>query len=237
MVSIHTPELRLTPELRARRVLDWAFEVYRERLALACSFGGPSGLVLVDLLARAGLRAPVYFLDTGLLFAETYALVDHVQARYGIQVEAVRSELDLQSQAERYGPELWRRDPDACCNVRKVVPQRAFLARFEAWISGIRRDQSATRAETKLVDWDDRPGGLTKISPLADWSEADVWGYVYANDVPYNPLHDAGYPSLGCVSCTRRVAAGEEARAGRWPGFTKTECGLHAHAGRVGGAC
>jgi phosphoadenosine phosphosulfate reductase len=226
-----------TPETRARRVLEWAFAVYRDRLALACSFGGPSGLVLVDLLARSGLRAPVYFLDTGLLFAETYALIDHVRERYGIEVEPVRSEFDLEEQSERYGAQLWARDPDACCNIRKVVPQRAFLARFEAWITGIRRDQSATRGETKFVDWDGEPGGLAKVCPLADWSETDVWAYVSKHGVPYNPLHDAGYPSLGCVPCTRRVAAGESARAGRWPGFAKTECGLHVRiplSGAVG---
>jgi phosphoadenosine phosphosulfate reductase len=226
----------VTPEARARRILDWAFALYRGRLALACSFGGPSGLVLVDLLARSGYRAPVYYLDTGLLFAETYALIDRVRERYGIEIEAIHGALDLDEQAERYGAELWTRDPDACCNMRKVVPQRAFLARFEAWITGIRRDQSVTRAETKIVDWDREAGGLAKLSPLADWSERDVWAYVYEHDVPYNPLHDAGYPSIGCVPCTRRVATGEGARAGRWPGFDKTECGLHVHAPLNGAA-
>jgi phosphoadenosine phosphosulfate reductase len=217
----------LAPQARAERVLDWALTLYGERIALACSFGGPSGLVLVDLLARSGRRAPVYFLDTGLLFPQTYSLVERVRRRYGIEVEAVRSQLDLEAQAERYGAALWTRDPDACCNVRKVVPQRAFLARFEAWITAIRRDQAATRAATRFVSWDAPAGALVKICPLADWSEADVWAYIVEHDVPYNPLHDAGYPSLGCVPCTRAVAPGEDARAGRWPGFAKTECGLH----------
>ncbi|MFY9780814.1 MAG: phosphoadenylyl-sulfate reductase [Candidatus Baltobacteraceae bacterium] len=217
----------ITPEARAQRVLDWAVALYCGRLALACSFGSPAGLVLIDLLARSGRRVPVYFLDTGLLFAETYALIDRVRERYGIEVEAVHAELDVAGQAERCGAELWARDPDACCNLRKVVPQRAFLTRFEAWITGIRRDQSATRAETKFVDWDGAASGLAKLCPLADWSEADVWAYVLEHGVPYNPLLDTGYRSIGCVPCTRRVQAGEGPRAGRWPGFAKTECGLH----------
>ena len=217
-----------TPLARASRVLDDALERYRGKIALACSFGGPSGMVLLDLVAARDRSVPVYFLDTGLLFAETYALVGRVRERYGIEPIAVRPELTVERQAARYGEALWARDPDACCALRKVEPQRAFLATFDAWISGIRRDQSSSRANVATETRD--AGGLAKIAPLADWTSADVWSYVLAHDVPYNPLNDRGYPSLGCTHCTRPIAPGEDPRAGRWSGFDKLECGLHASA-------
>jgi phosphoadenosine phosphosulfate reductase len=194
---------------------------------LACSFGGPSGIVILDLLHRAGEAVPIYYLDTDLLFDETYALVEHVKTRYGIDPIPVRSNLDLHEQAERYGEALWARDPDACCALRKVQPQTEFLRSYRAWITGIRRDQSAARRDARAIDWDER-FHLVKVSPLADWTEGDVWEYVREHDLPYNVLHDEGYPSIGCEPCTRRVQPGEDLRAGRWSGFTKTECGLHA---------
>jgi len=211
-------------------VLEWAATTYRDRIVLACSFGGPSGMVLVDMIARAGHPVPVYYLDTDLLFPETYALVERVRERYGIQPIAVKTELDLAGQARLHGDKLWERDPDACCALRKVAPQRAFLSKYGAWITGIRRDQAETRKDTPFVSWDEHSGGLAKVSPLADWTEKDVWAYVVAHDVPYNELHDQGFPSVGCVPCTRRAGPGENPRAGRWEGFEKTECGLHAPA-------
>ena len=211
----------------AQYVVRDALAEYAGRIVLACSFGGPSGMVLLDLVMQADRSVPVYYLDTGLLFAETYALIERVRERYRIDPIAVAPELDLAAQAKHYGDALWMRDPDACCNIRKVEPQRAFLARYDAWITGVRREQSATRHETAFVGRDAGCHGLTKIAPLADWSETDVWSYVTMRDVPYNPLNDRGYPSLGCTHCTRAVAPGEDPRAGRWPGFTKTECGLH----------
>jgi len=219
-----------SPELRAARVLDWACETYRGRIVLACSFGGPAGMVLVDLVARRanGLGVPVYFIDTGLLFPETYALVERVRERYGIDPLPVRSEVTLEAQAAQNGAALWDRDPDRCCAIRKVEPQRAFLAGYSAWITGLRREQTAERAGARPIEWDDRSGGLAKISPLVDWTDADVWNYVVEHDVPYNSLHDTGYPSIGCAPCTRAVRAGEDARAGRWSSFEKTECGLHS---------
>jgi phosphoadenosine phosphosulfate reductase len=216
--------------MRAARILDWACAAYRDRIVLACSFGGPAGMVLVDLVARRAseFRVPVYFIDTGLLFPETYVLVERVRERYGIDPLPVRSEVTLEAQAARDGDALWDRDPDRCCAIRKVEPQRAFLAGYGAWITGLRRDQTAERSGARAVEWDERSGGLAKISPLVDWTDADVWRYVVEHDVPYNSLNDNGYPSIGCTPCTRAVRAGEDARAGRWSSFGKTECGLHA---------
>ncbi|GAC1564911.1 MAG: phosphoadenylyl-sulfate reductase [Vulcanimicrobiaceae bacterium] len=224
-----------TPLERAAAVLDGALATYRGKIALACSFGGPSGMVLLDLVVARDPAVPVYFLDTGLLFEETYALVERVKDRYGIEPIAVRSELSVDQQAARFGEALWARDPNACCAIRKVEPQRAFLAPYDAWITGIRRDQSATRANASTVSNDDAAGGIAKIAPLADWTSSDVWSYVFAHDVPYNPLNDHGYPSLGCTHCTRAIAPGEDPRAGRWSGFDKLECGLHASATAGGG--
>lgn len=215
---------------RAETLLREELARYAGKIALACSFGGPTGMVLLDLVARIDRTTPVYFLDTGLLFEETYALVERVRTKYGIEPVAVRAELDVAAQAAAFGDGLWARDPDACCAIRKVEPQRRYLAGFDAWITGLRRDQARTRAHVEIVARDDVAGGLTKIAPLAEWSEADVWSYVLTNDVPYNPLNDRGYPSVGCTHCTRAVVAGEDARAGRWSGFDKVECGLHERA-------
>jgi phosphoadenosine phosphosulfate reductase len=190
-------------------------------------------MVLLDLVARHGYEIPVYYLDTDLLFPQTHALVARVRARYGIEPRAVKTQLTLPAQAARFGDRLWERDPDRCCALRKVEPQRAFLAGQGAWITGIRRDQSDRREAISFVDIDRAVPGVVKISPLADWSEADVWQYVTERDVPYNELHDRGFPSIGCEPCTRGVAPGGRARDGRWPGFAKTECGLHAPAAEV----
>ncbi len=218
-----------SPETRASRILDWACATYRDKIVLACSFGGPAGLVLVDMIARRSADVPVYYLDTGLLFPETYALIERVRARYGIDPLPVRTEVSLAEQARERGDALWSRDPDLCCALRKVEPQRNFLRNYGAWITGLRREQTDARKNAAYVDWDERSGGLAKISPLVDWTEADVWKYITDHDVPYNALHDAGYPSIGCAPCTRAVLPGEDSRAGRWAGTLKEECGLHAN--------
>jgi len=224
---------RLAGELEGREpeaILAWALRTYRRRVTLACSFGGPSGMVLLDMVMRLDRRVPVFYLDTDLLFPETYALVEEVSRRYGIAPIAVRPGLSVGMQAARHGEALWARDPDRCCELRKVTPQREALARYDAWITGLRRDQSATRRTTPVAQWDEK-FGLAKISPLAAWSERDVWRYLAERNVPYNRLHASGYPSIGCTHCTRPLAADEEdMRAGRWSGFEKTECGLHTPA-------
>ena len=209
-----------------QEILSWAARIFRGHLALACSFGGPSGLVLLDMAMQIDRGIPVYYLDTGLLFAETYALIGAAGKRYGIAPVAVQPARTLEEQAEDHGPALWERNPDQCCNLRKVEPQRAFLKGYDAWISGVRRDQSRTRAGLDIVGWDSK-FNLVKINPLATWSEDMVWTYVRAHGIPYNPLHDRGYPSIGCTTCTIAVKPGEDARAGRWSGFAKSECGLH----------
>jgi phosphoadenosine phosphosulfate reductase len=207
-------------------LLDWATVEFGDRIALTCSFSGASGMVLLDMVARLDRATPVIFLDTDLLFPETYALAEAAARRYGVTIERRHPALSLEAQAQLAGDRLYKRDPDRCCGIRKVAPLAEALAPYDAWISGIRRDQSATRATTQLVQWSARHG-LLKFNPLAFWSEREVWAYIVANDVPYNPLLDQGYSSIGCVPCTRPAGAGDDARAGRWAGFAKIECGIH----------
>jgi phosphoadenosine phosphosulfate reductase len=210
----------------AEDLIAWAVEQHRGRLAVSCSFGGPSGMVIVDLVMAVDRSVPVIYVDTDFLFPETYATVQAVEARYGIQALAFRATLSPQAQAALHGPALWERDSDACCAIRKVEPMRVALANFDAYLTGLRRDQAETRRETPLVQWDGK-FGLLKLNPLASWGEREVWSYIMKHELPYNPLHDRGYPSIGCTNCTRAVAADEDPRAGRWSGTGKIECGLH----------
>ncbi len=209
-----------------RRILEWAVGRFGPSLAVACSFGGASGMVLLDMLVEIDRSIPVYYLDTGLLFPETYHHIERVAAHYGIEPIAVRPESSVTLQAYENGPALWERDPDRCCALRKVAPQKAFLQTYRAWATGLRRDQSSTRESARAVEYDAK-FGVIKVSPLVVWTERDVWGYIHDRGVPYNLLLDRGYPSLGCVPCTRAVHDGENLRAGRWSGRAKTECGLH----------
>jgi phosphoadenosine phosphosulfate reductase len=168
----------------------------------------------------------VFTLDTDFLFPETYELISHIEERYGIQVERVRTPITPDQQADKFGEALWMTNPDHCCAVRKIDPLTERLKSSSAWITGIRRQQSITRANAPKLEWDTR-FGLVKANPLADWTEVQVWEYIREHQVPYNPLHDRGYPSIGCTHCTRAVLPGEDPRAGRWSGLEKTECGLH----------
>jgi phosphoadenosine phosphosulfate reductase len=208
-------------------VLEWAVRTYGANLAVAVSFGGPSGYVLLDMLAQIDRNTNFYYLDTGLLFPETYEHIARVEAHYGIVATPVRPALSVLAQTAKHGASLWETDPDLCCKLRKIEPQREFLRGYTAWVSGIRRDQTAARANTQVVSWDEK-FGLTKISPLAAWTEEMVWGYIAAHKVPYNKLHDRGYRSIGCGTCTVATRVADPARAGRWQAFAKTECGLHA---------
>ena len=177
-------------------------------------------------LAQLRPGTTVFYVDTGVLFSETYALRDELDERLPLHIKAVRSSTSLDEQAEAHGPALWNRDPDRCCAIRKVRPFRRYLADKHAWIAGLRRDQSAERADTPIVAWDDRHETV-KLNPLATWTRQDVWRYIYDRDLPYNPLHDEGYPSLGCTHCTKPAETSDDKRSGRWCGFQKTECGLH----------
>jgi phosphoadenosine phosphosulfate reductase len=207
-------------------LLDWVAEQFAGQTVLTCSFGGAGGMALLDMVARRHLPIEVLFLDTDLLFAETYALVAAVEERYGITVRHWRPAISLELQAQEYGPDLYARNPDRCCGLRKVAPLADALRPYQSWVSAIRRDQTARRATIEPMAWDARHH-VFKFSPLAAWSEREVWAYLSANDVPYNPLLDQGYPSLGCTPCTRPASA-DDPRGGRWPGFAKTECGIHA---------
>ena len=209
-------------------LLRWAFTVFGGYVEIASGFG-PEGVVLIDIAARVQPEFRIFTLDTDFLFPETYSLMERIEKRYGIRVEKLKSALSPDDQEGLHGPALWARDPDACCNLRKVEPLRKKLSQLRAWVTSIRRDQTRARAGALKVEWDAK-FHLVKINPLADWSAGRVWRYIHDHDLPYNSLHDRGYPSIGCTHCTRSVQPGEDARAGRWSGFNKTECGLHAPA-------
>lgn len=210
-----------------QEILNWAVEQFQPGLTLACSFGGPSGMVLLDMVMRIDPTVEVFYLDTDYLFPETYHLRDLCERKYGFKAIGYKSLLTPEEQAARHGEALWLRDPDLCCAIRKVEPNKRALEGKTAWISGIRRDQAATRKDVQIVEWDEK-FGLVKLNPLAAWNEARVWKYIIENEVPYNPLHDRNYPSIGCTNCTKPVTPGEDPRSGRWQGFEKVECGLHA---------
>jgi len=205
--------------------LRWAVQRFPGRVGFATAFG-PEGCVLLDAIAREKLAIDVFTLDTGLLFPETVELWRELERRYGVRVRGVKPALTVAEQELKQGPALWLRAPDQCCDQRKVQPLRAEMLQFDAWITAIRRDQTPERASAGVVERDPR-FGLVKVNPLATWSSAEVWARVRERDIPTNPLHQSGYPSIGCAPCTTPVADGEDPRAGRWRTFAKTECGLH----------
>ena len=204
--------------------LRWMVDQFHPSLYVACSFQQEES-VLLDMLHRIEPEIRIFYLDTDVLFPETHETREALERKYGISFHKYSS-MTLEQQAGLYGDELWNRDPDSCCAIRKVDPMRSALSAVDCWVSGIRRQDSQSRANAPKFAWDKR-FGLWKLNPLADWSEKDVWRYLHEHDIPYNPLHDEGYPSIGCTHCTRKPAEGEDARAGRWAGTTKTECGLH----------
>ena len=207
------------------RLLQWGFDSFGTEMALGTGFG-PSGVFLIHRLHGLGLEPPIFYLDTHLLFDETYALRDLIEKRLDIQITRVSTDLTLEEQEEKHGPELWKTNPNRCCYLRKVLPLRNYLADKKAWVTGVRRNQSETRKKTQKVEWD--PGNeVVKINPLADWSDDQVWNYIYQHDLPYNPLHDEGYPSIGCIPCTQPVTGDGDQRAGRWSDSEKNECGIH----------
>jgi phosphoadenosine phosphosulfate reductase len=225
---MNTTPLSLTDSdveaLAAEDVLRWAYDEFGDRLCLTCSWQKQSS-VLMHMVSDLALDIDVIELDTHLFFKETYETREQLVERYGVRL--IRPEvLTVAEQHKREGPNLWERSPDRCCHIRKVEPLMRVLEPYDAWVSGIRRDQSPSRAGTRKLESSERYG-VWKIQPLADWSEADVWGFIKANDIPYNPLHDVGYRSIGCIPCTRPTRPDEEERAGRWAGSDKLECGIH----------
>jgi phosphoadenosine phosphosulfate reductase len=211
------------PEWQALSVLWWAGETFGQSFAITSSMADG---VLAHVASRAIPGVNVVFLDTGYHFAETLGTRDWIASVLPITVHDVQPELTVAEQDARYGPRLHDRDPDRCCGLRKVLPLARALAGFTAWGSGVRRDESPTRAGTRLVDWDAKRG-MVKVNPLAAWTQDDVDAYIAEHQVPVNPLQQIGYASIGCAPCTRPVAPGEGPRSGRWTGRSKIECGLH----------
>lgn len=207
-------------------VLRWAYDTFDDELVYSCSFGA-EGIVLIDLLSRVRKDAKIIFLDTHLHFKETYDLIERVKERYPtLQVQIIEPELSLSEQAQQYGEQLWLRNPNLCCQLRKVAPLAKALTGAKAWMSGVRRDQSSTRAQLQYVNRDDKFRSI-KICPLLHWTWDEIWSYIRSFNLTYNVLHDRNYPSIGCEPCTSPVSDHEDSRAGRWAGSDKTECGLH----------
>lgn len=210
---------------RPEDIISWAAGTFGQGISFACSFG-LEDVCIIDMIARTAPDTPVFYLDTSLFFRETYELIKKLEDRYGKRFERVTAEYTLEQQASRHGDSLWTENPDLCCTIRKVAPLKKKLSTLNAWMTGIRRDQTPVRANAKTVERDEK-FNLVKINPLVTWTSGDVRDYVTKHGVPYNPLHDQGYPSIGCLPCTFAVKPGEDPRSGRWKGFAKTECGLH----------
>ncbi len=213
-------------------ILQWAAETYGDGLALSASFGGPEGMALLDMLSRITDEVTVLTIDTGFLFKETIEFREKVMRRYKLPLVVLRPELSVEEQVERYGEKMRTCTPDLCCQIRKVEPLQRALERYEAWMTGIRREQTPQRANTLIVSWEARYGAA-KIAPFASVKEEWVHEYVAEHDVPVNPLLKKGYKSIGCEPCTRPVSPDEDPRAGRWSGMEKTECGLHWVGGQA----
>jgi len=210
--------------MSAEESLLWAYDRFGDKLCLTCSWQKQSS-VLVHMVSELGIDIPVIELDTGLFFEETYKTRERLVERYGLDL--VRPEvISIAEQHKQEGPNLWERNPDRCCHVRKVEPLERVLKEFDGWISGIRREQSLTRKDAQRVEFSDRYD-VWKVQPLVDWDAKRVDAYIHVNEIPYNPLHDAGYPSIGCIPCTRPVSRDQDERAGRWADSDKIECGIH----------
>lgn len=211
-------------------VLRWCWDSFGTLAAVGTSFQG-AGLVLLHHAAKAGLPFPVFTLDTGLLFEETQETKRRLEEFLGIAIESVEPELSLEQQAGEFGPELWKRNPDTCCQLRKVEPLRERLKDLSVWITGVRAEQGATRQKTAILErylFDPlRERHLFKLNPMVSWKREQVWDYLHTHRIPYNPLQDRGYRSIGCRPCTRLAGEADDERAGRWAGFDKTECGIH----------
>ncbi len=238
--SNHQPEIR-TPSLEElealqrqslalegatpEEIIAWAVKSYFPKLTMATAFG-PEGCLILSMLAKIEPKVYVFNLETGYQFPETMELREKIAQRYGIAVDFQSHEIPVAEYEKRNGGPLYKTDPDRCCYDRKITVLLRVAGRFDAWMSGIRRDQSPHRAGAPIVGWD-KKFGLVKISPLANWTKEDVWKRIVDEEIPYNSLHDKGYTSIGCWPCTRAVLFGEDERAGRWSGTAKTECGLH----------
>ncbi|MFP6751128.1 MAG: phosphoadenylyl-sulfate reductase [Pirellulaceae bacterium] len=209
-----------------QQILSWAVDRFAPHFAMATAFG-PEGMTLIHMLAEIAPQTPIFNLETGYQFPETLELREQVKDRYGIEVQYIRPELDVTQYEALHGGPLYVRNPNQCCLDRKVKLLEQVAGGLDAWSSAIRRDQSADRAKAPIVGWDNK-FHLVKVSPLANSTKKQVWEMIVKEQIPYNPLHDQGYQSIGCQPCTRAVIFGEDERAGRWSGQLKTECGLHS---------
>jgi phosphoadenosine phosphosulfate reductase len=214
----------LGPDATAQQVLTWTAETFGDRFIVASNM---QDAVLVDLAARARPGVDVLFLETGYHFAETIGTRDAVESVYDVRIVNATAEHTVAEQDSLLGKDLFAREPDRCCHLRKVVPLQRTLAGYDAWVTGVRRVEAPTRANTPLVTWDEK-FGLVKVNPIAAWTDADMDAYIAEHGVLVNPLVEAGYPSIGCAPCTLKPAPGADPRSGRWAGRAKTECGLHA---------
>jgi phosphoadenosine phosphosulfate reductase len=230
MSAVIAPDFRkISDELEEKSpqdILRWATREYGSKLTMATAFGA-EGCALIAMLAEIQPDIHIFNLETGYQFPETLELRERIKERYGIEVAFVRAEESVEAMEQRFGGPIYGTRPDECCRIRKVEPLKKAVKGWDAWISAIRRDQTPDRARSGIVEWDAK-FNLVKVNPLANWTKKDVWRYISEYDVPYNPLHDQGFPSIGCWPCTRAVGAGQDDRAGRWTGFAKLECGLHS---------
>ncbi len=215
-------------------ILKWATTVYEHELVVVTSFQ-PTGIATIHMLKDIQPDITIITLDTGFLFPETHAVIDEMVDRFDINLIRMQSALTVEQQERKYGEALWDTNPDKCCEIRKTRPLKSALLPYSAWLTGLRRDQSPSRAQTPIVSWDKRYG-LVKFCPFANWTEDMIWTYISAYNLPYNTLHNQGYPSIGCTHCTHAVQEGDDPRAGRWVKFGKTECGIHVPLSNNAGA-
>jgi phosphoadenosine phosphosulfate reductase len=215
-------------------ILGWAWDRFGARAAIGTSFQG-AGLVMLHHAVQGGWGFPVFTVDTQLLFPETYALKERLEEFFGITIESLLPEQTPEEQAGELGGELWKTKPDLCCTLRKVVPLQRKLEQLAVWMTGVRRQQSATRDTTAILELYHfdvlRDRYILKLNPMAGWSREAIWEHMRRHGIPYNPLQDKGYRSIGCLPCTRATGEGEDERAGRWTGFDKAECGIHTFLG------
>lgn len=215
-------------------ILTWAWERFGVRAGIGTSFQG-AGLVMIHHAVTAGLPLPVFTLDTQLLFPETLETKRRLENFFELKIESLYPDQTPEQQTAELGPELWKTRPDTCCTLRKVVPLQRKLEQLAVWITGLRRQQSETREKTRILELYHfdvlRDHYILKLNPMANWSREAIWKYIADHQIPYNPLHDQGYRSIGCWPCTKATASGDNERAGRWTGFDKSECGIHTFLG------
>lgn len=216
-------------------LLCWCWNYFGDKAAIGTSFQG-SGLVIIDHAIRNGCNFPIFTIDTGLLFPETLELKKKLEDFWDVKIQGVHPEQTIEEQKKTMGPELWKTNPDSCCQMRKVLPLQSRLSSLDVWITGLRRGQSDQRKSTNVLEMYEfdklRESYIFKLNPMVNWSREKVWSYIKDQKIPYNTLHDKGYRSIGCWPCTKAISDGQDERAGRWEGFNKTECGIHTFLGQ-----